>query len=725
MYTAIFVTGFAAMAAQIVLTRELLVVFYGNELCAGIMLASWLFWVAAGSIASRIKRYTEEAFHILLLSLPVVLPLTIFFIRNTRYLTGTATGEMIGIIPASVASFVFLAPCSFIFGALFALACRLTSEPAKTYIVESAGAVAGALAFGFLLVQMLGPVQTALFCGLLTSASVLLIAERRRSPPRWWTTFAFTVSVGIFLAAGSGALDFNMRRMQWRGLGLESVKDTKFGNIAITRRGAQTSVFENGLIVSSSDDTLAAELSAHIAMLTHPSPRRVLLIGGSLGGTLDEILKHPVGSVDYVELDPDLLKPSADPRAHARLEDGRLFVKRAAAAGAGGLYDAVIVALPNPYTAQINRFYSLEFFRDVRKILARDGLFSFTVASSADYISRRQAQFLACLERTLGKQFAGVRIIPGDTAVFLAGGAAVNITADSKALAARLAERQIRTSYVNAHYLPDILDPMRIEYARKAVAEVSGVKLNLDFRPAGYYYDVVLWSARADPRLSALLEKLNGIDANILLFAAFAVFAAFAAVWRLFYRRDDLPCLLSVAAAGFSGMTAQVCLIIAFQAVYGYVYGRIGLLYAAFMAGLAVGGVLGARVPPGRASETAFRRAQPFFFLYSFLIAASLLAGLRFPQAVFFLLTAFPGVLTGFIYPLSVRICSEARPDNAGAHTAGLVYGVDLAGACAGALLVSSVVIPVMGISRAFLLAGALSFACACLLYLQPLRSRT
>jgi spermidine synthase len=42
-------TGFSAVVGQIVLMRELIVVFNGNEISLGIMLATWLLWTAAGS----------------------------------------------------------------------------------------------------------------------------------------------------------------------------------------------------------------------------------------------------------------------------------------------------------------------------------------------------------------------------------------------------------------------------------------------------------------------------------------------------------------------------------------------------------------------------------------------------------------------------------------------------------------------------------------------------
>ncbi len=48
--------GFSGMAAQVILLRELLTVFYGNELSIGIILAGWLLFEAAGAYAFREKK---------------------------------------------------------------------------------------------------------------------------------------------------------------------------------------------------------------------------------------------------------------------------------------------------------------------------------------------------------------------------------------------------------------------------------------------------------------------------------------------------------------------------------------------------------------------------------------------------------------------------------------------------------------------------------------------
>ena len=59
-HAALLLMGFFAIAAQILLIRELLISFSGNELSIGIFLANWLLLEAAGSfsaahLAKRIK----------------------------------------------------------------------------------------------------------------------------------------------------------------------------------------------------------------------------------------------------------------------------------------------------------------------------------------------------------------------------------------------------------------------------------------------------------------------------------------------------------------------------------------------------------------------------------------------------------------------------------------------------------------------------------------------
>lgn len=711
LYFAVFSFGFASMAAQILIMRELLVVFYGNELSVGIMLAAWLFWVAAGSIAARSKRYTEEIFHLSLLSVAVLTPFTVFLIRNIRNILGDAPGQIIGAGAMALSSFVLLAPVCAVFGALFGLSCLLVSRnsnntPSKTgkvYLIESAGAVAGGLAFNFIFVTLLGPLQTALFCGLLNTLAVLVIAQRKGQPFRWWATFAFMVFLAVFMLSGAKRLDFLTRQMQWKQFELVDVRDSRYGNITLTKLGPQFNIFENGLLVAATDDPLTAEESVHYAMLEHPSPKRVLLIGGSLSGSLEEILKHPVDSVDFVELDPELIrvgmlnypkqyiKAFADPRAKAHYTDGRLFAKNLTLNGKAA-YDVIILALPNPYTAQINRFYSLEFYREVKRLLDKNGVFSFGVTSSQDYISSGQAQFLGCLLKTLSEEFKEIKIVPGETALFLACPSAGVLTYDYNLLSRRIKERGLKLNYVNEHYLPDKFEPMRVDYLERSVRSARDAKINRDFRPIGYFYDMVLWSARTG----------SGLAGFFLAFISSLIVIS----WLAARQGENFPYVLSIGATGFSTMLLQIVLILAFQVVYGYVYHKIGLIFAAFMFGLTGGSVSAlAIIGKGWKVSGIYKKFQLLLCLYCFALPFVFATGLR-NEAAFFILPVVAGLIGGLQFPLAIKLLTVGTGSG---RTAGILYGADLLGACAGALITSAILIPILGINAACGLTGLLN----------------
>src|SRR5664280_886671 len=90
---ALTLIGFSAVVGQIVLMRELIVVFNGNEISLGIMLATWLFWTAVGSSlcsglrlgASNPRRTTAALEYLLVASLP----LTIWSLRASKVIVQT------------------------------------------------------------------------------------------------------------------------------------------------------------------------------------------------------------------------------------------------------------------------------------------------------------------------------------------------------------------------------------------------------------------------------------------------------------------------------------------------------------------------------------------------------------------------------------------------------------------------------------------------------------
>ena len=68
--------GFGSIVSQILLIREFIVSFYGNELSIGIILTGWLIWIGIGSAAGnrllKTNLNTSQCFFFLIAITPIV-----------------------------------------------------------------------------------------------------------------------------------------------------------------------------------------------------------------------------------------------------------------------------------------------------------------------------------------------------------------------------------------------------------------------------------------------------------------------------------------------------------------------------------------------------------------------------------------------------------------------------------------------------------------------------
>jgi len=156
----------------------------------------------------------------------------------------------------------------------------------------------------------------------------------------------------------------------------------------------------------------------HPSMLIHPSPKRALLIGGGDGGSLREMLRYKsLESVDFAELDPDVVAfseryfPSIhrnafnDPRVSFHYGDGRAFVERTVEAGNIQGYDVIIMDMTDP-VGPASALYSVEYFSAVKKLFKdKDSIFSMHSESPVAW-----PEAVACIGATLSEVFANVSI---------------------------------------------------------------------------------------------------------------------------------------------------------------------------------------------------------------------------------------------------------------------------------------------------------------------------
>jgi spermidine synthase len=166
-------------------------------------------------------------------------------------------------------------------------------------------------------------------------------------------------------------------------------------------------------------------------------------------------------------------------------------------------------------------------------------------------------------------------------------------------------------------------------------------------------------------------------------------------------------------------MALQVLLLLAFQSIFGYVYHQLAILIGLGMAGIALGSWLGMRGSAVSRSSSCGRLAFTQFLLAvsapALIGAISLLALLSAPvstwiaaQCVFPALAAVSGMLGGYQFPLASAIYLEEGNKR---RSLGTLYALDLLGGCAGALLLSTWLIPVFGFWRTTWLCATVNLA--------------
>lgn len=138
-------------------------------------------------------------------------------------------------------------------------------------------------------------------------------------------------------------------------------------------------LLDGRVMLTQADEFIYHEMIAHIPLLVHPNPRRVLVVGGGDGGAIREILKHPeVEQAVLCEIDgrvievcrehfPEIACGLDDPRAQVLVRDGIEYM----AQQTGG-FDVIIIDSTDPIGPAVGLFES-PFLMKVKQALGPGG----------------------------------------------------------------------------------------------------------------------------------------------------------------------------------------------------------------------------------------------------------------------------------------------------------------------------------------------------------------
>lgn len=171
-------------------------------------------------------------------------------------------------------------------------------------------------------------------------------------------------------------------------------KQTQFQQVEIleTRSYGRCLVLDGKMQSSEKDEFIYHEALVHPAMLTHPNPEKVFIVGGGEGATLREILRHKsVQKVLMVDIDQEVVESCKrhlpqwhqgafeDPRAELRFLDARKYLEET-----DETYDIIIIDISEPVEeGPAYLLYTKEFYHLVMERLSDNGIISLQAGTTS------------------------------------------------------------------------------------------------------------------------------------------------------------------------------------------------------------------------------------------------------------------------------------------------------------------------------------------------------
>ncbi|MHC4414094.1 MAG: fused MFS/spermidine synthase [Planctomycetota bacterium] len=518
-------SGFAALVYEIAWTRVLSLLIVSSVYAFSLMLTAFILGLAVGSMAYA--RYVDRvrdpmrALAAIQVAIGVsALAVVPVFGRMPFVLTGMISrlGESFWLVQLAqfgLILLIMLVPTT-LMGAAFPLASRLFVQRSETvgrsvgtvYASNTLGSILGSFIGGFVLIPWFG-IQQTLFAavsanilvgcmfvglsrsltparrGLAVAAVIVVVASGLAWMPAW---DASRMSLGPFatawqlpeeLARSDAALERIAARdkvlLHNEGLSATiTVKEDPQGVLTL---------LVNGVPEASSVGRLhQQELLAHIPLLLHPDPRRALVIGLASGMTLGSAGRHPLETLDCVELSPGVVEATRlfgpynydildDPRVRVIITDGRNHLALARAP-----YDVIISQPSNLWIAGVADLFTREFFELCHERLSPRGIACiwFETATIDQEVFRS-------IVRTFSSVFQTITIWQASRSDFLLIGSKGALAVDHQVLARRMSEDAVASDLkrINIETVPDFLSALVMgEGGARRLAE--GARLHTD-----------------------------------------------------------------------------------------------------------------------------------------------------------------------------------------------------------------------------------------------------
>lgn len=697
-----FLLGLFSVAGQVLLLRELISAFGGNELVIGVGLFGWMLAVALGAWTGG-RRERSESVIVLLVFASLLLLAEVALIRFLPgWLTGSP-GMTVAVGWVLILSSVLSMPVAWFSGRLFSAISRHGWTAARgvsnAYLWEGLGSFAGGLAVTALVGTILSSLGAAIAVGSAVIGASTVIHLRENRVGRW-----MAVIMAILLATLSDPIADNVEReldrSRWAPFEVLSSFDTPYGHQAILEReGLQVLVSDNhieGAIAISS----TAEHLLLGGLLYVPGADNIVWLGRAETGLMQ--LAQQLGRTDIIAVDPRArlthkLNNTITLQGTAiRIDNDPLrFMKHSQLLGRA---DLIMIDLGRPSSYFQTRLATSGFVAPTYARLRDSGVAVMAVPYDTDrYVSPEAEQALQNIWGAWTSVFPHYWVWPGETTLLFGSSQPLD-TLTGMTLGERLDSLPYQPQFLRPEVLLDRLGDLKVERLHSVIADDG--RANSLSHPRLLTSHLV-YQSRTTGGGSVLAWLLSHWWWLLLPGVAMLVWMVLTGV------RSDPRSLtrLLLIVGGFASLSLELVSLYLYQSVAGSLYSEMGVLFGAFMLGLAAGAALGRRTDSGGIVVSSLTLGL-LATLALWLSYGTVVGGLLIYHVLFlFTIAAAAGSLfvgaTHLFY-------GDAFAANYGSS-----YAWEITGSAVAALLTMPILLPMIGLdgllaANALLLAGGL-----------------
>ncbi|MHC4534609.1 MAG: 4Fe-4S binding protein [Planctomycetota bacterium] len=727
----IFSYGLFTIAAQALLFREFITTFEGNDISVGIFFASWFLWVGLGAtIVYKTRIITEKLLkniEFLFLSYLPAFVLQLTLIIQARELAGIESYELWSVWAIVVVSIIVNAPLSIITGMLFPIICRWIERDqklpvSKVYIFEAAGSFVGGLGVTILLSHGISLVRIFYILALLLSISAALsqfegtiqysnpaLKKHSKIKAQLILLIPICIILCFFIRADQNLMHF-VRVVKWTKL-LPAESFT--GSFQTAQSEYLYGVYQNqwvamreGSVIETLPNESTAGRIAAIGLCQKPDSSKVLVIGSGLG-LCQQLLRLPqIQTISWSHCDNEYVHevkkviPPEFKIIDARLHrpDGDI---RSLLAEEKHAFDIVILNLPDATNSILNRYYTIEFYHQIKSALKPEGIFQVRVAGGENIMGTELINLGASTKLTLEKVFSRLVITPGEDTWFIASDSK-SLTGDPGTLRDRFASIEGAGSVFNPQALLSVYLPERAGIAIKNYLSADLPKkflVNRDSRPLTHLYSLLLAAKQSGAPVTKLIKHLVLAGPLAFIIPVF-VFVMLRVIYILRTVKNGntsgFDSSYLVFSAGSVSIGVVIVLMYLYQTRFGSLYQYIGIVSSMFMVGITFGAVL------TRHLLTIDGKVQPEKLLFVVILMHSLILGTiafwpteQLTHLSFAIAFILSGLCAGGYFPIAARQLSDIAFENS--RVGSKLETADHIGASAGGLLTSLALVPVLG----------------------------